>query len=596
MADKDTHDRRLTALRARLAQQHLDGWFVGREDMYQGEEVQPGEERLAYLTGFTGSAGFAVVLMEQAALFSDGRYTLQMQNQTNAAHWSRHTLPEQALADWVQDQAFDGLAIGIDLDLVTVTAFARLEKIFADAGARLIGVDANPIDTIWQDQPSPPSPAAFRLDVETAGASMADKVQNLDLALDEAECQAVFISRVDAVNWLTNMRGRDLSCTPVMHAFALYHRENGLVILADAGRLAPVMQDDLAAEATVVALADFAQLIDPRAGYDAASRVMIDPASLPQSLFDILQESGVELVRAACPVTRVKAVKNTAELAGTRRAHIEDGGAMVRFLAWVDGLVPGQICETEIVDELLAIRAASPRFICPSFETICGAGPNGAIVHYRAIEGADSALVADSLLLVDSGAHYSDGSTDITRTVAIGTPDERMCHAFTSVLKGHIAVARARFPADTTGQQIDVLARQPLWAEGLDYAHGTGHGVGHILQVHEGPATISKRGTHKLEPGMLLSNEPGYYAADLWGIRIENLVVVTPPDAAGFLTFETVTFCPIDRRLIIAQMLTPAERAFVDAYHGQVESLLMPGLADDAESVRAWLRAACAPL
>ena len=268
---------------------------------------------------------------------------------------------------------------------------------------------------------------------------------------------------------------------------------------------------------------------------------------------------------------------------------------MARFLSWLETLTPGQLQETEIAAHLLSIRRENPNFISSSFETICGSGPNGAIVHYRAIEGADSALVGDSLLLVDSGAHYSTGTTDITRTMAIGTPSEQMRHAFTCVLKGHIALARARFPADSTGQQIDVLARGPLWAEGLDYAHGTGHGVGHIMQVHEGPASLSKRGTERLVAGMLLSNEPGYYRQGEWGIRIENLIIVNPQDDAGFLSFETITHCPIDKRLINAGMLTEAERAWLNAYHSKVEALVSP-LLDGDEAVREWLRRACEPL
>ena len=595
MSDIGQHDHRLTALREQLVSESLGGWYVGREDMYQGEEVQAGDERLAYLCGFTGSAGFAIVLQDQAALFSDGRYTLQMTNQTNPAHWTTHTMPEASLAKWLEPRQAEGVRIGVDTRLVTVATYERLEKTLSAAGALLVDTQTNPIDAIWQDRPGPPPPQPFRFDIATAGVSMAAKLEQLDSALAKANCDAVFLSRVDAVNWLANIRGRDLECTPIMHAFALYHRENGLILLADPGRLAPVMQDDLAAQASVVSLADFAKLIDPRAGYTDATRVMIEAASLPRAVYDVLTQSGVELVRAACPVTRAKSVKNRAELAGTRRAHIEDGGAMVRFLTWLDTVQPGTLTETEIADHLLAIRKSSPRFLASSFTTICGAGPNGAIVHYRAIEGADSALVNDSLLLVDSGAHYNDGTTDITRTMLIGNADAKMRHAFTSVLQGHIAVATARFPQDTTGQQIDVIARHPMWAEGLDFAHGTGHGVGHVMQVHEGPASISKRGTEPLVPGMLLSNEPGYYLSDKWGIRIENLIVVTPPDEDGFLGFETVTFCPIDRRLVDVDMLNPAEREWLNAYHQQVKEMLIPELQDD-EAAQAWLVAACAAL
>jgi Xaa-Pro aminopeptidase len=344
-----------------------------------------------------------------------------------------------------------------------------------------------------------------------------------------------------------------------------------------------------------VLLAQFADLIDPRAGYADGTRVMFDPDSLPQQLHAPLARAAIEPVAAPCPVTAMKALKNTAELDGTRRAHVEDGAVMVRFLAWLDSGAAHGLQETEIADHLLALRRASPRFMASSFETICGSGPNGAIVHYRAIAGQDSALVEDSLLLVDSGAHYNDGTTDITRTMAIGTPRPEMITAFTAVLRGHIAVAMARFPKGTTGQQIDALARAPMWAVGLDYAHGTGHGVGHVMQVHEGPASISKRGTVPLDTGMLLSNEPGCYRAGEWGIRTETLITVTAPDEDGFMGFETITLCPIDRRLIDAGMLLAAERDWLNDYHARVQAALAPGLDGEADCL-AWLAAACAPV
>lgn len=595
MAETKKHDLRLAALRRRLVSQQLDGWFVGREDMYQGEEVQAGEERLAFLCGFTGSAGFGIVLRDRAALFSDGRYTLQMLNQTNQTNWTTHTMPEETLAAWLKDITVSGLKIGVDKDLVTLATFDKLARTFNEADARLVGADINLIDSIWQDRPSSPPPAPFRLDAATVGATMVEKLEQLDKTLQDAGCAAIFLSRVDSVNWLINIRGRDLPYTPVTHAYALYHRENGLILLAEPGRLATVIADDLATYASVVPLAEFAALLDSKAGYGNDTKVMIEAASLPKSLHEILDDRGVELVRRPCPVMHAKSVKNDAELKGTRRAHIEDGASMVRFLSWLETVLPGQARETEIAAHLLSIRRENPNFISSSFETICGSGPNGAIVHYRAIEGADSALVGNSLLLVDSGAHYTTGTTDITRTMAIGTPSDEMRHAFTCVLKGHIAVARARFPADCTGQQIDALARGPLWAERLDYAHGTGHGVGHIMQVHEGPASLSKRGTERLVAGMLLSNEPGYYRQGAWGIRIENLIIVNPPDDAEFLSFETITHCPIDKRLINAEMLSEAEQKWLDAYHSNVEALLMP-LLDEEEEVQGWLRRACAPL
>ena len=587
---------RLADLRTTLQQRNLDGWYVGREDMFQGEEVPASEERLSFISGFTGSAGFAFILQDVAALFSDGRYTLQMEQQTDEALWQSCTVPDVAPGDWLKRQESEGARIGVDPRLVTVTAYERLDKRCRDAGATLVAEADNPIDAIWGEaRPSRSPSRPFRMPDRVAGQSMADKISALDEVLDQAQCDAVVISRVDAVNWLVNIRGNDLGNTPVNLVFALYHRENGLILLASPQRLAPVMEGDLANETAIVPLDQFAGLIDPRAGYNGDCRVMFDPDSLPKALHGTLEDATIELVAAACPVTAMKARKNEVELAGTRRSHIEDGAAMVRFLHWLDQGGADGMHESAIADHLLAIRSASPRFLTSSFDTICGSGPNGAIVHYRAMPGADSVLVQNSLLLVDSGAHYTDGTTDITRTLAIGEVDAEMIRAFTAVLRGHIAVATARFPAGTSGQQIDALARAPMWQHGYDYAHGTGHGVGHVLQVHEGPVSLSKRGSGALEPGMLLSNEPGYYRTEAWGIRSETLVAVTQPDDAGFMAFETVTLCPFDRRLIDGDMLSPPERKWLNDYHARVQAVLTPELSDDPDCCD-WLAAACAAI
>jgi len=591
-----TPSEKLANLRSILAQRGLDGWYVGREDMFQGEEVPAREERLAFLSGFTGSAGFGMVLPNDAALFSDGRYTLQMANQSESELWQTFTLPEADLGGFLDSARASGARIGIDPRLVTVRGFERLQEICLKAGAELVADAENPIDALWGDERPGAAPSRpFRMPDRVAGQSMTEKLAALSVRLQEARCDAVVISRADAVNWLVNIRGTDLSNTPINLLFALYHRENGLILLADPHRLAPVMEGDLANEVAIVPLAQFADLIDPRAGYGNAARVMFDPDSLPQQLHAPLARAAIEPVAAPCPVTAMKAPKNATELDGTRRAHVEDGAVMVRFLAWLDSGAARGLQETEIADHLLALRRASPRFLASSFETICGSGPNGAIVHYRAVAGQDRALVEDSLLLVDSGAHYNDGTTDITRTMAIGTPTPDMITAFTAVLRGHIAVAMARFPKGTTGQQIDALARAPMWAAGLDYAHGTGHGVGHVMQVHEGPANISKRGTVPLETGMLLSNEPGCYRAGEWGIRTETLITVTAADADGFMGFETITLCPIDRRLVDAGMLLPAERDWLNDYHARVQAALAPELHGEADCL-AWLAAACAPV
>ena len=588
---------RLAALRSQFAHHGVDGWLVAREDMFQGEEVPPGEERLAFISGFTGSAGFAVILADKAALFSDGRYSLQMADQSDAALWTTHTQPDESLADWLKSQhkaghIADNLRLGIDPQLTTVAGYDRIAAAVAPIGGTLMAVAENPIDSIWPNRPSMPPANAFMMDDAIAGETAVAKLDRLDAAVQSAGADAIILSRVDAVNWLVNMRGADLPCQPVNLAFALYHRENGLIILGEPGRLTPL----LAAGISVVPLAQLAKLIDPVAGYDQTTKILIEPASLPRHLFDILSAATVTLVNAACPVTMLKAQKNDTELAGIRRAHQEDGAALVRFLAWLDNGGATGMTESDIAAYLLEIRRESPRFIASSFDSICGSGPNGAIVHYRAMPGMDNVLLQDNLLLLDSGAHYHDGTTDITRTIAIGTPDDAMCRAFTTVLKGHISLALARFPADTNGTQLDVIARMPLWAAGIDYAHGTGHGVGHVLQVHEGPASISKRGTHAMKPGMFLSNEPGYYRTGEWGIRIENLVAVNAPDDAGFLSFETVTLCPIDRRLIVTDMLTTTEAAWLNAYHLRVLQSLssLRDILDDAH--QNWLQQACAPL
>ena len=591
-----TPSEKLASLRAILRQRGLDGWYVGREDMFQGEEVPAREERLAFISGFTGSAGFGVILPDRAALFSDGRYTLQMASQSDPDLWHSFTTPEADLGTFLIRTQASGSRIGVDPRLVTVRGFERLQDGCLKAGVELVADADNPIDALWcDDRPDTVPSRPFRMPDRVAGQSMADKLAALSARLETARCDAVVISRADAVNWLVNIRGTDLSNTPINLLFALYHRENGLILLGNRDRLAPVMEGDLANEVAIVPLAQFGDLIDPRAGYADDARVMFDPDSLPRQLHAPLTTADIEPVAAPCPVTAMKALKNEAELAGTRRAHVEDGAAMVRFLTWLDGGAAHGMRETEIAAHLLALRQASPRFLASSFETICGSGPNGAIVHYRAVEGQDSLLVTDSLLLVDSGAHYNDGTTDITRTMAIGTPTPAMITAFTAVLRGHIAVATARFPKGTTGQQIDALARAPMWGEGLDYAHGTGHGVGHVMQVHEGPASISKRGTVPLAPGMLLSNEPGCYRAGEWGIRTETLISVTAPDEDGFMGFETITLCPIDRRLVDVGMLLPAERAWLNDYHARVEAALAPELEREAECL-AWLAAACEPV
>ncbi|ADE40566.1 aminopeptidase P family protein [Candidatus Puniceispirillum marinum] len=576
---------RLKALRAQMDTHNIDGWIIGREDMYQGEEVPASDERLAYISGFTGSAGTAIVFTDHAALFSDGRYSLQMEKQTDAAAWSCHTMPDIDIGSWLKTQTLTGRTIGVDARLITLSAFDKLSAVMRESGLSLKAMAFNPIDMIWQDRPIAEVTPARTMANDIAGETIDSKLDRLADSLTDFGCDAVLLSRTDAVNWLANIRGHDLACTPVKLAFALYHRENGLIILADRQPMLPVLNEHMA----VVPLEQLDELLEPIAGCD----FMVDPASLPKAVHQVISDSGVNIVTAPCPVTKIKAQKNPVELDGFRKAHQIDGIVMAEFLCWLDHADVTQMRESALADKLLSMRATHPDFISPSFETIAGSGANGAIVHYRAVAGQDSLIQNNSLFLLDSGAHYRFGTTDITRTILIGDADAEMRRAFTAVLRGHIALARAHVPVGTTGMQLDTIARTPIWSAGLDYAHGTGHGVGHVLSVHEGPASISKRGSLSVSAGMVLSNEPGYYKTGSWGIRIENLIAVKAASTAGFIEFETLTMTPIDRRLIDKTMLSEAEIAWVDIYHQWVLSQIG---ADVSPPCQAWLINACAPL
>ena len=578
---------RLAELRAQMAKQRLDGMVIGREDMFQGEEVPPGDERLAYISGFSGSAGYAFVTADAAALFSDGRYSLQMLAQTDPADWQCYTLPQDGLVDCFERHSVDGLTIGIDPRLVTMTNYGRFNDSISTAGGRVTALDINPIDAIWYDQPPMPAPSAWRMDDAVAGQCVADKLQVLAENLRQQNVRAALLTRVDSVNWLVNMRGGDLPCTPVNLCFAFFDCDQGLTLLGDADRLASISDQNIA----VMPLADLPHLLASCAG-DA---VLVEPASIPQSLSFVIAASDVEMVAGACPVTPMKALKNQTEISGFRQAHHHDGVAMVKFLHWLSGIEPASYTESQIATTLEQFRSQQPEFLLPSFATIAGAGPNGAIVHYRAVAGQDRTLCDGDILLLDSGGHYQTGTTDITRTLLIGDgpPPSDVVDAFTHVLRGHIALAMAHFECGASGQQLDGIARSPLWSAGLQFAHGTGHGVGHVLSVHEGPASISKRGAVAIEAGMVLSNEPGYYQTGDWGIRIENLIVVTPAKQTGFLEFETITLCPLDRRLIDKTCLDAGEIDWIDRYHRAVYEQLHPHLSPMAKS---WLEAACCPL
>ncbi|EAR52466.1 aminopeptidase P [Oceanicola granulosus HTCC2516] len=583
---------RLAALREVMAADGLDGFLVPRADAHQGENVAPCDERLAWLTGFTGSAGFAAVLADEAGLFVDGRYRLQVREQA-ADVFTPVDRYEVQLGDWLAERLSLDARVGFDPWLHTVGQVAALRERLDEAGILLAPCD-NLVDRLWDDRPPPPDRPFRAHDTALAGESAADKRARLAAELREAGQRAALLTLPDSIAWLLNIRGADVARTPVPRAFALLRDDGSVELFCGPGQADPVA-DHLGPDVAVL----------PRDGLRAAlseteGPVRLDPASAPQVLADTLAEADVEVVHGDDPCLLPKARKTDAELAGMREAHLRDGAAMCRFLAWLDATAPdGGLTEIAVVTALESFRRETNALQDISFETICGAGPNGAIVHYRVTEATDRPVQPGELLLVDSGGQYLDGTTDITRTVIVGTPEPEQRACFTRVLQGMIAVSRARFPKGVAGAHLDVLARTPLWLAGLDYDHGTGHGVGAYLGVHEGPQALSRRSGVPLEPGMILSNEPGYYRADAFGIRIENLLAVreAPPieggDARVMYDFETLTWVPIDRRLIDGALLSRPERDWIDAYHAATFTRIAPRLEGAA---LAWLEQACAPL
>ncbi len=596
------HGSRLAALRERLNADQLDGWIVPICDEHMSEYVGAYARRLEWLTGFGGSAGTAVVLAETAALFVDGRYTLQARDQVDGAAYAVHEVPGASVAGWLADHAPDHARIGYDPWLHTRGWVDATARTLAARGAMLVAHPANPVDAIWADQPAPSAAPVVPHPLAYAGVDAATKRADVAAWLARTACDAVVIAALDSLAWLFNLRGADIDHTPVALAFALVHADGSADLFLDPGKTSPEL---------VAHLGDAVRLT-PRDGFVAAlgaladKRVGIDPERSVAAIFVALDAAGATAVPLTDPVLVPKAVKNPVEIAGHRAAQARDGAALARFLHWLDRAGPeGGQSELSAAQRLEAERRASGDLLDLSFDTISGAGANGAIVHYRVDALTNRAITPGSVYLVDSGGQYRDGTTDVTRTVWIGPgdPPAELCDRFTRVLKGHIALARAVFPAGTSGAQLDTLARQFLWAAGLDYAHGTGHGVGSYLAVHEGPQRIAKAQggqagtTHTLLPGMIISNEPGYYRTGAYGIRIENLVLVEPRAIAGgegaFLGFATLTHAPIDRRLIDLALLDSAERGWIDDYHATVRAIIGPLLAGDD---RAWLDRATAPL
>ncbi len=583
---------RLARLREVLTAEGLDGFIVPRADAYQGEYVAPRDERLAWLTGFTGSAGFAMVLADKAGVFVDGRYSEQVKAQV-AACFTPVDWPDVTLGEWLLREVAGSARIGFDPWLHTVAQIETLETTLRESGIALVGV-ANPIDRIWEDQPDPPTAPATAQPLEFAGEPHTDKRARLASQLAKAGQACTLLTQPDSIAWLLNIRGQDIPRNPIAHGFALLHRDGTVDLFMDPVKLEtlePHLGSALRVHAPDTLRPTLRSLDGP---------VRLDKATTPVILAETLAEAGVAISWDSDLCALPKARKNAAEIAGTTEAHLRDGAAMCDFLAWFETAAETGITEIDVVRKLEESRRATNALLDISFDTIAGSGPHGAVIHYRVTNETNRPLTAGDLLVLDSGGQYRDGTTDITRTLPVGTPGEEERAAFTRVLKGMIAISRLRWPRGLAGQHLEAIGRVPLWQAGQDFDHGLGHGVGVYLCVHEGPQRFSRLSDVPLEPGMILSNEPGYYRPGAFGIRIENLVLVeeAPAIADGdahrkMLQLRTLTHCPIDRRLIDRSLLAEEEIKWLDSYHETCRRVLRGRVASTTEM---WLDHATAPL
>jgi len=595
-----TYADRLAALREQLKANQLDGFVVPLTDEHMSEYVGSYAQRLAWLTGFQGSAGSAVVLPEEAAIFVDGRYTLQVRSQVSPTEWSYQSVPETSTTQWLEEHAPEGARIGYDPWLHTRDWVKKAKEALASRGAELVPVTRNPIDEIWIDRPEASKARLVVQSDQHAGKSAAEKRTEIGDWLAKHHADAAVLSALDSIAWAFNIRGQDVTHTPVALAYAIVHADGTADLFVASEKIGPEVRQHLGNGVRLHERSEFESALSELNG----KTVVVDPERAVAAIFEALEKAGAKVLPLRDPTILPKALKNPAEIAGQRSAQTRDGAAIARFLHWIDAEAPkGEVNELGASDKLESLRRESPELRDLSFDSISGAGPNGAIVHYKSSEKTNRKLETGTLYLIDSGGQYVDGTTDITRTVPIGEPTDEMRDRFTRVLKGHIAIATAVFPKGTRGSQLDSFARRPLWEAGLDYAHGTGHGVGSFLAVHEGPQRISPVGSSQpggdepLQAGMIISNEPGYYKTGEYGIRIENLVLVVPREIEGaekeMLGFETLTFAPIDRRLIEVRMLDAEELAWLNCYHAHVLAKIGPTLSGgDLE----WLRQACAPI
>lgn len=598
-ANPEQGPARLARLREEMARSGLDGFIVPRADAHQGEYVAPCDERLAWLTGFTGSAGFCIALREVAGIFVDGRYRTQVKEQVDLAAFTPVPWPETRPGPWLRENLPQGGRIGFDPWLHTHREIAELKAALAESGITLVP-SANLVDAIWTDRPAPPRGKVTIQPLEHAGESAADKRRRIGAELGRAGQDSVVLTLPDSISWLFNIRGSDIPRNPVVQAFAVLRADGTAQIFIDPAKLDDALRAHLGPEVEILGPEQLLPSLGALRG-----PVRVDPATAPLAVADALSAADIPIAWGEDPCLLPKARKNAAEIRGMEEAHLIDGAAMVEFLAWLDQTAPaGTLTEIDVVTKLEECRRATGQLREISFETICGAGPHGALPHYRVTRQTNRALKPGDVVVIDSGGQYPFGTTDITRTILVPAPDGAVDPdaraAFTRVLKGMIAISRLRWPEGLSGAHLDAIARYPLWLAGQDYDHGTGHGVGCYLSVHEGPQRLARTGTVAFEPGMILSNEPGYYREGAFGIRIENLVLVEPAPALPgadphrrMLHFRTLTFAPIDKRLIDVDALGAEDRDWLNAYHAEVARRLAHRVSEPAAR---WLRDATAPI
>lgn len=600
--DDKTLAARLKSLREELAKRELDGFVVPISDEHMSEYVGDYAQRLEWISGFAGSAGSALVMADRAIMFTDGRYTIQVCEQVDPDHWDYENVPATSIAKWVKANAKDGTRIGYDAWLHDRSFAKALHAVLTAKGGDLVAVDGNPIDAVWDDRPAPSPAKATPYEADLAGQSSAEKRAAIAEWLKEEKLDATVISALDSVAWLLNWRGTDVAHSPVALSYVIAHADGTADVFIAGEKVSPELTQHLGNSVRIRERTDFEPALKDMAG----KRVAVDPALSVAAIPQALEAGGATVVSERDPTIVPKARKNAVEQQGQRDAQIRDGAAMAKYLHFLSVEGPkGELDELKAAAQLLAFRKEYPDLRDISFDTISAAGPHAALPHYHVDQSSNIPIAPSSVFLCDSGGQYPDGTTDITRTVWIGpgTPPAEVVGRYTRVLKGHIALARQIFPDGTTGGQLDALARQHLWMAGVDYAHGTGHGVGAYLAVHEGPQRIAKpaggqAGTGEpLRSGMICSNEPGYYKAGEYGIRIENLLIIQEADIGGpneiWLEFETTTFAPIDRTMVDASMLTPEEIDWWNAYHARTRDVLAPQLNG---VVLAWLEDACQPI